>query len=171
MTFLWVRFKPFSAVEVSVENCRNVGHLIEKCKQKLPRLLGSYDPPQIFLSLTDDGLPLDPGDNLPPQNTSRTPMFVSVMDAPTAVSSSKKNGELPLYSNYTLLFKSLATKPRLINVITKSIAPKQITYNSTDKFCTLTSDYLAAIGEPKNDLVLFCRDIFRKQFDFIHKVL
>ena len=66
MSFLWVKFKNNQAVEVSTENCRNISSFTEACIKKLPRVLGSFDSAQLFLSTTVDGSsPLDPGDPIP----------------------------------------------------------------------------------------------------------
>ena len=78
MTKLWARLMPYNPVKVSADGCRDVDDFIEAVKNKLQ----VPNPPQeLFLSMTDGGPSLKPGDPLPAQNTDDTPLFVSVATA------------------------------------------------------------------------------------------
>ena len=39
-------------------------------------MLGSYDSAQLSLSTTDGGTPLQPDDDIPAQNTAKSPLFI-----------------------------------------------------------------------------------------------
>ena len=84
MSKLWVKFQEFKAVKVSVEGCEDVEDLLVACIKKLPRVLGSFDSAQLFLSTTVDGDPLRPGlplTGIPgySENNDEHPLYIHVI--------------------------------------------------------------------------------------------
>ncbi|KAI8900831.1 hypothetical protein BC833DRAFT_580266 [Globomyces pollinis-pini] len=80
MAKLWVKFKTNNVVKVSTDQCQDVDDFLKACKKELSSTLVSYDVDQLSLSTTDGGTPLQPGDAIPAQNTSKTPLFITVTD-------------------------------------------------------------------------------------------
>ena len=80
MTKLWVKYKNNNSTQVSTEECRNVDDFLEACKKKLSPLLDSYAPAQLSLSTTDGGIPLQPDDDIPAQNTAKNSLFITATD-------------------------------------------------------------------------------------------
>ena len=62
MSKLWIKFKTYSAVKVSIEDCQDVDDFLKACKKELSQKLGSYDVDQLSLSTTEGGSPLEPDD-------------------------------------------------------------------------------------------------------------
>ena len=84
MAKLWVRFKPYNPTQVSTDGCDDVDDFIKATKKELQM----PNPPQeLFLTTTDGGPSLKPGDPLPAQNTDDTPLFISVAALLTTTSS------------------------------------------------------------------------------------
>ena len=86
MSFLWVKYKSFSAVPVFTENCLNVALFIKAVKKELQL----PNPPQeLLLSLTDGGPPLRPGLVLTDlsfqpgyvPNDDENPLIISVLES------------------------------------------------------------------------------------------
>ncbi len=80
MNKIWVKFNQFHATQVSSVGCENVDDFLKAVKRELSSKLGPYDTDQLTLSLTVGGPALEPDDNLPIQNTARTPLIVSVVE-------------------------------------------------------------------------------------------
>jgi hypothetical protein len=83
MTKRWVKFNTNNATQVSTEECQNVDDFLKACKKELSSKLGGYDVDQISLSTTVGGIPLQPDDPIPAQNTAKTPLFISIADGST----------------------------------------------------------------------------------------
>jgi hypothetical protein len=78
MTKRWVKFKTNNATQVSTEECQNVDDFLEACKKKLLFLYGQFPPGELSLSTTAGGNPLQPGDDIPAQNTANNPLFIDI---------------------------------------------------------------------------------------------
>ena len=77
-----VKYGDTNVVEVATDGCKNVYGFIKAVKKELTPLLNAYAAAQISISLTAGGDALDPGDAVPNQNTSRAPLYISII-APT----------------------------------------------------------------------------------------
>jgi hypothetical protein len=66
------------AFKVAPESCQDVADFKLVCKKKLSPDLDNIPCSRIFLSLTDNGPPLQPGAPLPSFNTAETPIFISI---------------------------------------------------------------------------------------------
>jgi hypothetical protein len=80
MTKLWVKYKDNNSTQVSTEECHNVDDFLEACKKKLSPHFDSIATDQLSLSTTDGGIPLQPDDDIPAQNTAKNPLFITAAD-------------------------------------------------------------------------------------------
>ena len=78
MSKLWIKFKTYSATQVSTPDCQNVDDFLKACKKELLFLYGQFPPGELSLSTTEGGSPLEPDDPIPAPNTAKTPLFISV---------------------------------------------------------------------------------------------
>ena len=86
MPKLWIKFKTYSAVKVSTEDCQDVNDFLKACKKELSQKLGSYDVDQLSLSTTECGSALRPGLKLTDlssqpgylENSDENPLYISI---------------------------------------------------------------------------------------------
>jgi hypothetical protein len=83
MSKLWIKFKTYSAVKVSTEDCQDVNDFLKACKKELQL----PNPPQeLSLSTTECGSALRPGLNLTDlssqpgylENSDENPLYISI---------------------------------------------------------------------------------------------
>ena len=55
MSKLWIKFKTYSAVKVSIEDCQDVNDFLKACKKELSPHFDSFATDQLSLSTTADG--------------------------------------------------------------------------------------------------------------------
>ena len=93
MSKLWIKFKTYSAVKVSIEDCQDVNDFLKACKKELLFFYGQFPPGELSLSTTEGGSPLEPDDPIPAPNTAKTPLFISVEEQPTVSQGSRTSSK------------------------------------------------------------------------------
>ncbi len=75
---LWVKYGNSNCTQVSCDGCLNVDDFLGASKKNLLFLYGQFPPGELSLSLTIGGEALKPDEDIPPQNTAKTPLFIKV---------------------------------------------------------------------------------------------
>ena len=69
---------------------------VTACKEELLSLYGQFPAGEISLSTTEGGIPLEPDDLLPAQNTRNTPVYINVFSEVEEPPRNKRAKSTPL---------------------------------------------------------------------------